>query len=279
MICAFVCFACAGTGPSNTAKRPKDHAELVVTGEMGELETARVMVDGAKMEVVVDRSAGRVQLRANGTKITGRRAELLEELTAQHRESTDERLRRASALFTFFASAPGDVALRDMEVPLALGPEVDRPCVPGEHGCPEQDPGEGGGEADPCAQSWRMSGEDGVRVLPKECCTTHGGFQVTYTHDACFHPMLTQPGRCGQTRYKAEDKYDFCEGRCGVGCDAPPVYTQDCLDHDLCERHHEGHQSPVSGGLGHHPDCGDEFLEAVDDALFAAFAPAESRCP
>lgn len=70
-------------------------------------------------------------------------------------------------------------------------------------------------------------------------------------HDTLLHCMRTYYTYSGPCSYR-------CTGRCGAGCgnqNGYGVYTQDCLDHDVCVAHH-GYA--VAG-------CQDEFKETWND--------------
>lgn len=55
-------------------------------------------------------------------------------------------------------------------------------------------------------------------------------------------------------------EYGDCYGRCGADCGSGHVYSQDCLDHDICVRN--GHSLASFW-------CDDEFSDCVDDTTFA----------
>jgi hypothetical protein len=55
-------------------------------------------------------------------------------------------------------------------------------------------------------------------------------------------------------------EYGNCFGRCGADCGSGHVYSQDCLDHDICVRN--GHSLASFW-------CDDEFVDCVDDTTFA----------
>ena len=106
----------------------------------------------------------------------------------------------------------------------------------------------------PCQQP----DDDGVTVLP-QCC--NGGTVVAWQHDAYDHCFVTMNDVCGMSSATSGDPLATdCPGRCGLGCLSLPMYTQDCLDHDLCLMHHPGLGATDPTG-----SCGDELRDAVDD--------------
>jgi len=106
---------------------------------------------------------------------------------------------------------------------------------------------------------------DGVTLL-YSCCG--GGRSVLWQHDAIGECFTTNSNFCGAGSLTSGDPLATkCPGRCGSGCDSYPVYTQDCLDHDLCLMHHTTLSSTDPTG-----SCGDELLEAVDDFGFVYFS-------
>mmetsp|Transcript_53491 Transcript_53491/g.124516 ORF Transcript_53491/g.124516 Transcript_53491/m.124516 type:complete len:315 (+) Transcript_53491:52-996(+) len=59
-----------------------------------------------------------------------------------------------------------------------------------------------------------------------------------------------------------------CMGRCGEGCEPASkkqVYTQGCLDHDMCSWHNSATGGPLDS------NCGDEWMAASDDFMFGDF--------
>lgn len=80
----------------------------------------------------------------------------------------------------------------------------------------------------------------------------------TFTVNGSTFNQTVQVGPC----YNAQNE---CLGRCGPGCGAPPsatiqIFTQDCLNHDLCT----GATGTILG------QCKDEWLAAADDFFFGA---------
>ncbi len=61
-----------------------------------------------------------------------------------------------------------------------------------------------------------------------------------------------------------EQAYGDCLGRCGGGCTTTNKFTQDCFEHDGCNRF--GHSWAASAPGGH---CADEFTGAIWDAANA----------
>ena len=142
----------------------------------------------------------------------------------------------------------------------------DQPMAPRDPG--DETDGRGGGGPLPgggtCGQA---ADDDGITLLPM-CC--NGGAVVPWQHDASNHCFTTMANTCGAASAASGDPLaTSCPGRCGPGCAAYPVYTQDCLDHDLCIMHHPGLSSTDPSG-----SCGDELGEAVDDVAFLYGAQA-----
>jgi len=100
------------------------------------------------------------------------------------------------------------------------------------------------------------SDNDFVSFLPM-CCW--GGRTINWQHDALpgspsgVCGLTTRSNTCG---FRAPS----CEGRCGVGCWAPPVYVQDCMDHDWCVNVERD-----GSFIWNSTHCKGEFLEGVDD--------------
>jgi hypothetical protein len=93
--------------------------------------------------------------------------------------------------------------------------------------------------------------DDGVAYLP----SCNAMVWAKHDADAGGHCMIRQQVFAGPASAG-------CMGRCGSGC-GYPSYTQDCVDHDQCCAEHGGCWNPW------HPDCGDEYFEALDDYWFA----------
>ncbi len=88
------------------------------------------------------------------------------------------------------------------------------------------------------------------------CGSTGKQATGTYTVHGKTFTETVKVGPC----YNAQNE---CLGRCGPGCGAPPsptiqIFTQDCLNHDLCTR-------ATGTILG---ECKDEWLAAGDDFFF-----------
>jgi hypothetical protein len=140
----------------------------------------------------------------------------------------------------------------------------DQPMAPRDPG--DDSGGKGGGGPLPtgCGPA---NDDDGITLLPM-CC--NGGAVVPWQHDASNHCFTTMANVCGAASATSADPLaTSCPGRCGPGCAAIPVYTQDCLDHDLCLMHHT-----ALGSLDPTGSCGDELGEAVDDVAFLYGAEA-----
>ena len=65
---------------------------------------------------------------------------------------------------------------------------------------------------------------------------------------------FTVNGQTYSQKVRIGEQASGCWGRCGVACDGPPVYTQECLNHDVCYA--------ATGQLT--GECGDEFNAAAD---------------
>jgi len=123
-----------------------------------------------------------------------------------------------------------------------------------------------------CAKGCNVSGGDGTTYL-RGSCKTCGCALGTYStqHDACV--VATGKGHC-YSSYSVQggcSRTKGCVGRCGPGCgllNGPGggSYTKDCLEHDHCVAH-----DSAAACCADDPKCGDEFIEAEDDFLFAAF--------
>ena len=88
------------------------------------------------------------------------------------------------------------------------------------------------------------------------CGSTGKQVTGTYTVRGQTFTETVELGPCYNTQNE-------CLGRCGPGCGAPPsatiqIFTQDCLNHDLCTR-------ATGTILG---ECKDEWLAAGDDFFF-----------
>jgi hypothetical protein len=145
-----------------------------------------------------------------------------------------------------------------------LGPTRD-PIATAVPPYPQQEPGQqtggGGGSGGTSPPPCQVSDDDGVTLLP-QCC--NGGTLVNWQHDAYDHCFVTMTNMCGMGSASSGDPLATdCPGRCGSGCSAIPLYTQDCLDHDLCLMHHKGLGPTDPTG-----SCGDELREAVDDVAY-----------
>jgi len=115
--------------------------------------------------------------------------------------------------------------------------------------------------APPPPPGCQRADDNGVVIL-LACCG--GGRPMPWQHDAGGECFTTNVNFCGIGSATSGDPLaTACPGRCGPGCASLPLYTQDCLDHDLCLMHHPGLSStdPTNS-------CGDELLEAVDDVAF-----------
>lgn len=114
------------------------------------------------------------------------------------------------------------------------------------------------------ARACRRADQDyraGTTTVPRYfLCTTRKRHNE---HDTSFHCMK---GRFNNSGPRAA----YCTGRCGKGCgnqNGYGVYTQDCLDHDICVGFH-GYSAP---------GCQDEFKETWDDASWGTTSYGRSR--
>jgi hypothetical protein len=111
----------------------------------------------------------------------------------------------------------------------------------------------------------QVSDDDGVSLL-YSCCG--GGRNMLWQHDGIGECFTTNSNFCGANSATSGDPLaTACPGRCGPGCSSYPVYTQDCLDHDLCLMHHTTLSSTDPTG-----SCGDELIDGIDDFAFIYFS-------
>lgn len=224
----------------------------------------RLGFGGGSFEMRVDPTTRRVTSHGGPWKLKAVERALLREFarkswSSARASSAEARgaMMRAAGIASFLADAPPE--LNNFEFTIRPPGQVDRPCCPCDGDelpqctdCPRQC-GCPGGCGPACGPE--EDGQVGIRELPNACCTAvPPGADAEYQHDACRHPLTNLHGKCGWTQSADTGGRTWCQGRCGQGCIAADIYTQDCLDHDLCE----GHDDPAQ-------DCTDEWWEAADD--------------
>lgn len=110
-------------------------------------------------------------------------------------------------------------------------------------------------------------GDSGIRYLWE--CHRDSSNQMATAYWDDYRGNMSYYSACGPYSQGARSA---CLGRCGSGCPCNywwcfnRYYVQDCLDHDVCLEANPGDEgsTPIA------PNCGDEWLEAVDDFVFGS---------
>ena len=286
--------------------KSKQELQVSAKAQGGLIEGVSLRLGAFTLQLTIDRLSDRASTKGGPLKLTtaDRTAlrEFVEHVWANPASGTSAEtnllLKRVTGLAALLYEGPETFLDFDIKMgkPRSIGsptPMV-RCCPCGERGkmsgiC-DDCPGncdcypDGCGSGPACVKD--EPGDDGVLMIFGDCCySSPPGAPYPQSHDACLHTMKTFPDVCGWTQRTETDGRNWCEGRCGIGCAAAPIYTQDCLDHDRCLAHRDGHVDAPSNGGPTNTDCGDEFNEAVGDfaviyfgTLGASFLEC-SNCP
>lgn len=198
-----------------------------------------VAVDwGQRFELEIDPASQRILWHGRGVVLSDKDKEALA-VASRPVPGRDEREEVAARLAGWLAEAPVGEELGERSFALSGDAEEDQSAVL----CTVED--------------------HGLTIL-SQCC---GGAEVLACHDACNHGGRNDLVACGVRKY--------CDGACGQHCEAIQIYTQDCLNHDVCAHHQAGHCDLTHEWyeLTNHKDCGNEYRAATDDFLKISVAP------